>query len=255
MKNIFFFTFLIFYLTSTSQEINNLKKFKIISVDQFENIFLCEEKKIIKIRKFDKKRLEYNFSQFGQLTKIITTNPLRTTLFFEESQTIIFLDKNLNKLNTKLKTQNIQNNIISDIETHSNLIFLMSETKNEVCIYDLKKSQITNCNKKLEIQKNKYLKLFLNKENLMLLSNKEIVVLDENLIPKITYKIENCEQLFFNNDSTYLKVKNKLYKASTMYMDNTFFVKNLPKSNLLYIQNNTLFEWRDNFLWQEKLTK
>ncbi len=255
MKKILFFTFFIFHLTSLSQEFNNLKKFEIISVDQFENVFFCEEKKIIKIRKFDKKRLEYDFSPFGQLTKIITTNPLRTTLFFEESQRIIFLDKNLNKLNTELKIQNIQNNIISDIETHSNLIFLLSQKNNEVCIYDLKKFKITNCNKKLEIQKNKYLKLFLNKENLILLNNEQIIVLDENLTPKSTYKIENCQKIFFNNDSFYLKINNKLYTAKTMYMNDSVFVKNLPENNLFYIQNNILFEWRDNFLWEEKLTK
>ncbi len=255
MKKILFFTFFIFHLTSLSQEFNKLKKFEIISVDQFENIFFCEETKIIKIRKFDKKRLEYDFSSFGQLTKIITTNPLRTTLFFEESQTIVFLDKNLNQLNTEMKIQNIQNNIISDIETHSNLIFLLSKKNNEVCTYDLKKFKIINCNKQLEIQKNKYLKLFLNTENLILLNNEKIIILDENLIPKSTYKIENCEKIFFNNDSVYLKVNNKLYKASTMYIDDSVFVKNLPENNLLYIQNNILFEWRGGFLWEEKLTK
>jgi len=255
MKKIFLVIFLLFHLTSTSQKINNLKTILDISIDPFENIFLCEEKKIIKVRKSDKKRLEYDFSKFGQLTKIITTNPLRTTLFFEESQTIIFLDKNLNKLNTELKTQNIQNNLISDIATYSNSIVFLSEKNNEICIYDLNKFKIINCNKNLEIKKNKYLKLFLNRENVVLLNNEEILILDENLIQKTISKIKNCDKIFFNNNSVYLKIKNKLYKSSTMYIPNPFFVKDLPKNNLLYVQNNILFEWKDDFLWQEKLSK
>ena len=255
MKKNLLFIFLIFHLTSISQEINDVKKITQISIDQFENIFLCEEKKIIKFSKLEKKRLEYEFSKFGQLTKIITTNPLRTTLFFKESQTIIFLDKNLNKLNLELKTQNIQSNIISDIETHSNLVFLLSEKNNEVCIYDLKKMKIKDCNNKLDIKKNKYLKLFLNKENIVLLNSEQALMLDEYLIPQNTYKINNCEKIFFNNNSIYFKIQNKLYKSDTLNVDNAYFIKNLPENKLLYIQNNILFEWKNNFLKEEKLTK
>lgn len=255
MKKLFVFFFLVANLTSMPQEFKNLKNIVNLSIDHFGNIYICEENKIIKIRKKNERNLEYDFSKFGQLKKIITSNPLRTVLFFEESQTIIFLDKNLNKLNTELKIQQIQNNIISDIETHSNLIFLLSKKTNEICTYDVKKLQITNCNKKIKIKKNKYLKLFSNRENLVLLSNNELHILDENLIPIKNNKIENCEKIFFYKDSIYFKIKNKLYISSSKDIENTFFVKNLPENNLIYIQNNILFKWKNNFLMEEKLSK
>ncbi len=255
MKKLLVFILLLFHLSSTSQEINNLKKIVNLSIDPFENIFLCEEKKIIKIIKSDNKRLEYDFSEFGKLTKLITENPLRTTLFFKESQTIIFLDKNLNKLNIELKVQHIQNNIISDVETHSNLIFLLSEKTNEICTYNLKKLKITNCNKNIQIKKEQYLKLFLNKETLILLNNDEALILDDNLIPKTTHKIKNCNTIFFNNDSLYLIIENKLHKSSITEIENYFFIKHLPEKKILYIRNNSLFGWENNFFWEEKLTK
>ena len=175
MTKIFVFLFLIFNFTIESQDSQDTKGTLKISVDPLENIFLCKKNKIIKVRKHDNQILEYNFSEYGDLTKIITKNPLRTTLFFQESQTIIFLDKNLNKLNLELKAQNIQNNIISDVETHSYLLFLLSEKSNEICIYDFKKLKIINCNSNIKITKNEYFKLFLNKENIVILNNEKIV--------------------------------------------------------------------------------
>jgi len=255
MKKLFVFIFLVTNLTSMSQEFKKHKNIMNLSIDHFGDIFLCEENKIIKIRKNNARNLEYDFSEFGQLKKIITTNPLRTVLFFEESQKIIFLDKNLNKLNTEIKIQQIQNNIISDIETHSNLIFLLSKQTNEICTYDFKKLQITNCNKNIKIKKNKYLKLFTNKENLVILSDNELLILDNNLIPTKNNKIKNCEKIFFYKDSIYLKIKNKLYVSSDKDIENTFFVRNLPENNLLYIKNNILFIWKNNFLIEEELSK
>lgn len=254
MKKIVFI-FLVANLTIMSQEFKKHKNIMNLSIDHFGNIFICEENKIIKIMKNNERNLEYDISKFGQLKKIITTNPLRTILFFEESQTIIFLDKNLNKLNTELKIQQIQNNIISEIETQSNLIFLLSKNTNEICTYDFKKFQITNCNKNIKIKKNKYLKLFSNRENIFLLSDNELLILDENLIPIKNNKIENCEKIFFYKDSIYFKIKNKLYISSEKNIENAFFVRNLPENNLLYIQNNILFEWKNNSLIEEKLSK
>tara|TARA_S200000501_G_scaffold376709_1_gene432530 strand:+ start:1385 stop:2152 length:768 start_codon:yes stop_codon:yes gene_type:complete len=255
MKKLILFIFCSLNFSASSQDIKNINELENLSVDPFEYIYLCEKNKIIKIENTNKKRLEYDFSKFGQLTKLITSNPLRTTLFFEESQTIIFLDKNLNKLNIELKFQNFQNNIISDIAIHSNLIFLLSEKNQEICTYDFKKNKITNCNRKIEIDKNMYLKVFYNQGFIILINNEEGLILDENLIFKTRIKLKNCTDLFFNNDSVYLNVENKLYKSSIMNMNEHVFIKNLPENNLFFVQNNFLFGLQNSFFWQEKLTK
>ena len=253
MKKIFLPIFLFFNLTIYSQELKSTKKIVRINIDPLENIFLCEEKKIIKINKSNNEKLEYDFSKYGKLNKIITKNPFRTTVFFKESQTIIFLDKNLNKLNLELKLQSIQNEIISDIETHSNLIFLLSEQSNTICVYDFKKLKTIHCNSKIDIIKNKYLKLFLNQGSVFLLNDREILVLNENLITLKKTKIENCEKLFFNEDSLYLIIKNNLFKSSIIDLNNLIFIKPIPKNNLFYIDKNVIFGIKNNFFLGRKI--
>ena len=255
MTKLFVCIFLVFNFNIDAQVIQNTNGTKKISIDPFENIFLCKKNKIIKIEKSNNQRLEYNFSEYGDLTKIITRNPLRTTLFFKESQTIIFLDKNLNKLNLELKVQNLQNNIISDIETHSNLIFLLSEKSNEICTYDFKKMEFKNYNSNIKIKKSEYLKLFLNNDEIVILNNEGIVILDENLITKKIEKLKNCQRLFFNEDFLYLQIKDNLYKSSIMDLSNLFFLKTLPKNSLFYISENNLFVLKNNFFSEEKLSQ
>ena len=255
MTKLFVFIFLVFNFNIDAQVIQNTNGTKKISIDPFENIFLCKKNKIIKIEKSNNQRLEYNFSEYGDLTKIITRNPLRTTLFFKESQTIIFLDKNLNKLNLELKVQSLQNNIISDIEAHSNLIFLLSEKSNEICTYDFKKMEFKNHNSNIKIIKSEHLKLFLNNEEIVILNNEGILILDENLITKKIEKLKNCQRLFFNEEFLYLQIKDNLYKSSIMDLSNLFFLKTLPKNSLFYISENNLFVLKNNFFSEEKLSQ
>ena len=162
-------------------------------------------------KKKDGKKLDFYFSDYGQLTKIITKNPLRTTLFFKESQKIIFLDKNLNKLNQEIRIQTIHNSIISDIDTHSNLILLLSQNSDEICSYDIKKTKIIDCNNNLNID-NHHVKLFYHKGSIMITNKSEILYLNDNLIENKKLKLSNYDRLFFNNNNVYLIIKNRLYK-------------------------------------------
>jgi hypothetical protein len=214
---------------------------------------LCYPEKITKIQKKDGKKLDFHFSDYGQLTKIITKNPLRTTLFFKESQKIIFLDKNLNKLNQEIRIHTIHNNIISDIETHSNLVLLLSQNSNEICSYDLKKSKIIDCNNNLNID-NHHVKLFYHKGSIMITNNSEILYLNDNLIENKKLKFGNYDKLFFNNNNVYLIFKNILYTSKLENFNEFSFLKNLNKNDLIFIQNNFLFEIKNDFLWVENLS-
>ena len=236
-----------------AQKLENFKKINYLSVDPFENVYLCYPEKITKIQKKDGKKLDFYFSDYGQLTKIITKNPLRTTLFFKESQKIIFLDKNLSKLNKEIKIQTIHNNIISDIETHSNLVLLFSKNSSEICSYDIKKTKIIDCNKNLNID-NHNAKLFFHKGSIMIINNSEILYLNDKLIENEKLKLSTFDRLFFNNNNVYLIIKNKLYKSTIDNFNEFSFLKNLIKNDLIFIQNNFLFEIKNDFLWKENLT-
>ena len=237
----------------TAQKLENVKKINYLSVDPFENVYLCYPEKITKIQKKDGKKLDFYFSDYGQLTKIITKNPLRTTLFFKESQKIIFLDKNLSKLNKEIKIQTIHNNIISDIDTHSNLVLLFSKNSSEICSYDIKKTKIIDCNKNLNID-NHNAKLFFHKGSIMIINNSEILYLNDKLIENEKLKLSTFDRLFFNNNNVYLIIKNKLYKSTIDNFNEFSFLKNLNKNDLIFIQNNFLFEIKNDFLWKENLT-
>ena len=237
----------------SAQKLENVKKINYLSVDPFENVYLCYPEKITKIQKKDGKKLDFHFSDYGQLTKIITKNPLRTTLFFKESQKIIFLDKNLNKLYQEIRINTIHNNIISDIETHSNLVLLFSQNSNEICNYDIKKSKIIDCNNNLNID-NHHIKLFYHKGSIMITNNSEILYLNDNLIENKKLKFSNYDRLFFNNNNVYLIFKNILYTSKLESFNEFSFLKNLNKNDLIFIQNNFLFEIKNDFLWVENLS-
>ena len=74
----------------SAQKLENVKNINYLSVDPFENVYLCYPEKITKIQKKDGKKLDFHFSDYGQLTKIITKNPLRTTLFLKNLKKLFF---------------------------------------------------------------------------------------------------------------------------------------------------------------------
>ena len=254
MKNLtlLFITFISLHVYSQDSFFG--KPINDFQIDPFGNVFIQKENKIIKIKKSNNKKLESIFLEYGKIKKIITKNPLRIIVFFEDSQTIVFLDKNLNKLNMELNLQSIQENIISDIESHSNLIFLLSEKSNELCVYDFKSSKIKNCKSNLKIKKKEYLKLFFDKELFFLINDEKIQILNSNLKPESVKNIKNCEKIFFSQSWLYLKTKNKLYKSNKLDNDNLIFIKNMEnEKDIFFIQNDVLFMINNKILIEENL--
>ena len=70
-------------------------------------------------------------------------NPFRLIVFFKESQSIIFLDKNLNELSKVINLDNIFEDKITDVSNYSDLIFLFSEI-NKIYVFDIKRNEIVN---------------------------------------------------------------------------------------------------------------
>ena len=247
---LFFFTNVLFVNSQKNILIENVSFFK---TDPFTNLYFCNNNKLIKIDS-QYKKLEYDFSEFGKLKKIISRNPMRITLFFEETQKIIFLDKNLNKLNLILDLQEIQNNIISDIETHSNFIYLLAEKNQKICIYDFKKNKIIECAVDF-IRKKEYLKLFLFKQKVLIINNSEISILNNNLIEESKIKLEACNDIFFDKDLLYLKKNNKLYKTKLTNLSKLQFIKTLKENELIDVNENVLYKYHNNYLSEETLSK
>tara|TARA_B100000963_G_scaffold287368_1_gene256510 strand:- start:8 stop:769 length:762 start_codon:yes stop_codon:yes gene_type:complete len=253
MKNfflLFLFSNILFINSQKNIHIENVSFFK---TDPFANLYFCNNNKLIKIdSKYNK--LEYNFSEFGKLKKIISKNPMRITLFFEETQKIIFLDKNLNKLNLDLDLREIQNNIISDIDTHSNLIYLLAEKNQKICVYNFKKNKIIECVVEF-IRKKDYLKLFLFKQKVLLINNSEISILNNNLIEDSKIKLEGCNNIFFDKDLLYVKKNNKLYKTKLNNLNKLLFIDSLKENELIDVNENVLYKYHNNYLSEETLSK
>ena len=88
----------------------------------------------------------------------------------------------------------------------------------------------------------------------MITNNSEILYLNDNLIENKKLKLSTFDRLFFNNNNVYLIIKNKLYKSTIDNFNEFSFLKNLNQNDLIFIQNNFLFEIKNDFLWKENLT-
>ena len=88
----------------------------------------------------------------------------------------------------------------------------------------------------------------------MIINNSEILYLNDKLIENEKLKLSTFDRLFFNNNNVYLIIKNKLYKSTIDNFNEFSFLKNLNKNDLIFIQNNFLFEIKNDFLWKENLT-
>ena len=88
----------------------------------------------------------------------------------------------------------------------------------------------------------------------MITNNSEILYLNDNLIEDKKIKLSKYDRLFFNNNNVYLIIKNRLYKSNLENFNELSYLKNLNKNDLIFIQNNFLFEIKNDFLWIEKLT-
>tara|TARA_B100000900_G_scaffold398155_1_gene399249 strand:- start:15 stop:776 length:762 start_codon:yes stop_codon:yes gene_type:complete len=253
MKNFFLLFFIsnIFFINSQKNIIiENVSFFK---TDPFANFYFCNNNKLIKIDS-QYNKLEYDFSEFGKLKKLITKNPMRIILFFEETQKIIFLDKHLNKLNLNLGTQEIQNDLISDIDSHSNLIYLLSEQNHKICVYDFKKNKIIECVVDF-IRKKDYLKLFLFEQKILLINNSEISILNNNLIEESIIQLEDCNDLFFDKELLFIKKSNELYSTKLTNLSKLQFISEIKKNELIDVNENILYKYHNNFLIEETLSK
>ena len=88
----------------------------------------------------------------------------------------------------------------------------------------------------------------------MITNNSEILYLNDNLIENKKLKFGNYDKLFFNNNNVYLIFKNILYTSKLESFNEFSFLKNLNKNDLIFIQNNFLFEIKNDFLWVENLS-
>ena len=111
MKNLILLILINIVQTSFSQDILINDDVKILDSDQFENIFVVnEDNELLKYPKDNyAEYLEYSNMEYGNIQKIIINNPFRLIIFYEDSQKILFLDKNLNELNITINLFNIFN--------------------------------------------------------------------------------------------------------------------------------------------------
>tara|TARA_B100001029_G_C15043103_1_gene445098 strand:+ start:1027 stop:1806 length:780 start_codon:yes stop_codon:yes gene_type:complete len=243
---------------SFSQDIIIKDEVTLLESDQFENIFIVNEtNKLLKYPKDNYTNyLEFSNIEYGNIQKIMINNPFRLIIFYEDSQKILFLDKNLNELNIKIDLFNLFNNRIIDVANSSNLLFFISEL-NEIFVYDISKGKVINSKKILLSTNSKSIKIFSNENMIFVLENNSKKVLNHQLdflFEKKNKWTQKTNKILFDNNKIYeyCYTDNELFLINT---DNNFkriIVKNINNS-IFTIKNEKIFLIRNKLLTQQLL--
>ena len=148
MRNIILLLIISLSQITFSQNISAPEELILIESDQFENIFIVtENNNLIKYPKNNYENyLEFSNIEDGYIQKIMVSNQFRSIIFYGHSQKILFLDKNLNRLNITIDLYNLFDEKIIDVTNFSNLLFFISEL-NEILIYDIGRGKIIKSKK------------------------------------------------------------------------------------------------------------
>lgn len=244
MKLFLALTFL--WASSFSQNITNSKNLNSIETDVFGNIYTVSSN--YKINKYTKenfkKKLEYINYEYGEISKIMVENPFRLIVFFKESQSIIFLDKNLNELSKVINLDNIFEEKITDVSNYSDLIFLFSEI-NKIYVFDIKRNEIVNSKKIAINNQTNSIKIFSNYNKIFVLGNSFSKVFNHEL--NYIYEEDKewqsyINRLLFDNNNIYecsiKEGQTTIYKLDENF--NKIKIKNISDSIFTIKKNNII---------------
>lgn len=250
MKEKILFLLINIGLVSFSQNLIPKEEIKLFEIDQFENIFIVNKNnKLIKYPENNYKNpLEFKNTEYGNIQKIMVSNPFRLILFYRDSQKIVFLDKNLNELSLILDLNNILNERIIDITYSLNLLFFISEL-NEVFIYDISRKKIKR-KKKINLSKytdnieaNNFQNIISSQNHIILINNSHIITLNHEL-DFLFYKAKKMEEtkIIFDQNK-YYKYEYQTNQLFSIEIDNTMSEKLIQNTSdsLFTIKNKQLF--------------
>ena len=184
---------------------------KYVTTDKLNQIYLVTPSdELIKYSAEGQELFRFHDRTLGEITYLDATNPFQVLVFFEDFQTIVWLDRTLNPISTV----NLSNFDFFQIST------LAVSSDNYLWIYD---------NTTFQLKK-------INNQGQTLVESNELNVLIDNLNPN--FLIEKNNRIYLNNPETGILVFDNFGQ----------FLQTIPITNLSNFQiiNNQLFYQKDN---------
>ncbi|WP_395043347.1 hypothetical protein [Flavobacterium sp.] len=152
MKRLFYFLFFLSFnfgfsqskiIAVTKLDFITLKTDKFIGFDGFNNCFYSDENVLFK--KSDSLSLQYQNLSLGKITKVDILNPLKIIVFYEEFNSVIILDNQLNEIQ-KIDFSNLETPIIVSAIGISgqNKLWVFNSLNQQIGLYDLITNQFKN---------------------------------------------------------------------------------------------------------------
>jgi len=218
-----------------------------IGVDDFENYYYLKNNTLYK--KTSQKTYSYTNTQFGKITSVDITNPLKILLFYRDFNTFLFVDNQLNELTSAFNftTTAFSKNITFVSVSSNNNLWLYSQDDTVLQLWNHQTKKIQFTSQPLSF----YVHDFKAVEQLS--SYKECWLIDKNNLLKFNeygtfleaVKIDGYTQLKpFENKYTYIKNKKLFYQDTViplLTIDKTkVTVKNYSiQTNRIYIFDGT----------------
>jgi hypothetical protein len=207
----YYSSFLLFFFISIgiAQEYKTqLIADEFIGIDYLQNTYFIKDNTLYK--KGENGYFTYTNYNLGNIENVDISNPLKILIFFKEFNTIVWLDNNLNEINTPLNLTNIIN---------VNQQYVANAFNNNIWTYNLAENTI-------------------NLINTITLSIEKSIIIDlSNPIQFVTSNYRAI-YLFSSNEITEINFMGTIKKYT---IDATITYAMSTKKSILYQKNNTLF--------------
>jgi len=193
---------------------------KLLAVDDFENIYLIDEKNSLSKydRKLDKK-YEYSFNRLGDIHEIDVSNPQKLMLYFFDYQIILFLDNTLSEID-RLDLQDLDFwNIQCITLAPDNYIWVFDSDKNKLIKIDDTGNVLYSSNELYleNITDLDMMRLTANQNYTLLYNNKRCMVFDNFGQHLKTLEIQS-DKILLQNDLLFI-LKNNLISIEKLKAD------------------------------------
>jgi len=201
-----------------------------IGSDLFENLYYIKNNAL-----FKKGKTVFNYSnfQYGEITSVDISNPLKIVVFYKNFNTVVLLDNQLNTVETILFNANIA--FVRKSSNHKLLVYNSDSRKIET--YNYKTKTTTSSSQPLTSIIVKEMKSDLN--SVYILTNKGIDTYDYLGNFANHYTDSKIEQLQINKNYYYTISKNKIFQIKE---EKKFLkMKINPKIKNFYVSNSNLY--------------
>lgn len=220
-----------------------------IGTDNYANIYYL--KKNVFYKKETDKTYQFSDLQLGGISSVDIINPLKITLFYEDVNTVVFLDRHL------IEISRIRFNTLPNFRTlgfastaGNNSLWIFNRDTQQLEVFDYLKKEALSHSQPIE---NKVIDQKSNFNFCWLLTEKTLEQYNSygSLIRKIPN--ENFVQLTENNGDLVVKKEDELYFLKKAGKE--FFVLELPKIDVkaFYLKDENLYFYNGKFIHEYQI--